>query len=247
MPFTELIVDLDEEIFLWINSFHSKSIDMFMFWISTRIIWVPLYLTMLYAVFLSYGWRTMLLMGIMVGIAVAASDQVSASVLRPIFERYRPANLEDDLSPLVHIVDGYRGGKYGFPSCHAANTFAAATLTSRLFKRHVFSIFVFMWAILICYSRIYLGVHFPGDLILGALIGSFFGTFCYAMAQVALRIVYKNSHADIRRRMIATYRRGSQMIVSRVFNHEIRWRPTYIPITTGILTLIITFIATVRF
>lgn len=126
----ELIIQADEQILLWVNSHHSAYWDYFMYAISGRLIWVPLYAAMLYAIFLSYGWRTMLLMGLITALAVTAADQICATVLRPVFQRMRPANLDNPISALVHIVDGYRGGRFGFPSCHAANTFAVAVLNS---------------------------------------------------------------------------------------------------------------------
>ena len=86
-------------------------------------------------------------------------------------------NLDNPLSAMVHVVDGYRGGSYGFPSCHAANSFAFAAAVALIVRSRRCSLFVFGWAVLNSYSRIYLGVHYPGDLFCGAVIGIIAGAF----------------------------------------------------------------------
>lgn len=102
-----------------------------------------------------------------------------SSVIRPVVARLRPANLENPIVDMVYIVNGYRGGSYGFPSCHAANSFGLAMYVIFLCRKRWLSFFIVAWAILNCYTRIYLGVHYPGDLIVGAIIGGFGGwLFC---------------------------------------------------------------------
>ena len=105
-----------------------------------------------------------------------------ATLIRPEVCRLRPSNPENPLSEMVHIVGGYRGGSYGFPSCHAANSFALASFLTLLFANRKLSLFIFAWAVLNSYSRVYLGVHYPGDLLVGAIIGTAAGL---AMAFVA--------------------------------------------------------------
>ncbi|MDE6794825.1 MAG: phosphatase PAP2 family protein, partial [Muribaculaceae bacterium] len=183
----DYLIDLDTNVFLWFNSSHSPFWDVVMKMASGKIIWVGLYLALIYAIWRAYGWRTTLVMVLAAGAAVALADQISASLLRPIFERMRPANPDNPISPLVHIVDGYRAGRYGFPSSHAANTFAVATLMSLLFKQPRFTIAIFLWALLNCYSRIYLGVHYPGDLLFGMTIGLIIGWIIYGVARWILR------------------------------------------------------------
>lgn len=101
----------------------------------------------------------------------------------------RPSNPENPLSEMVHIVGGYRGGSYGFPSCHAANSFALASFLILLFANRKLSLFIFVWAVLNSYSRVYLGVHYPGDLLVGAIIGTAAGlAMAFAAGYVADRV-----------------------------------------------------------
>lgn len=100
-----------------------------------------------------------------------------------------PSNPENPLSEMVHIVGGYRGGSYGFPSCHAANSFALASFLILLFANRKLSLFIFAWAVLNSYSRVYLGVHYPGDLLVGAIIGTAAGlAMAFAAGYVADRV-----------------------------------------------------------
>lgn len=100
-----------------------------------------------------------------------------------------PSNPENPLSEMVHIVGGYRGGSYGFPSCHAANSFALASFLTLLFANRKLSLFIFAWAVLNSYSRVYLGVHYPGDLLVGAIIGTAVGlAMAFAAGYVADRV-----------------------------------------------------------
>ena len=152
------LVNIDTNIFLSINRMHSPFFDYFMSTYSGKWIWVPMYEVALFCL-------------IAVALVITLADQTGATLIRPYVGRLRPANLENPISDMVHIVNGYRGGSYGFPSCHAANTFGLAFFISFLFRKRWLTVFFMGWALLTCYSRIYLGVHYPGDLLVGALIG----------------------------------------------------------------------------
>ena len=176
------LIGIDTDVFLWLNSMHNPFWDIFMKIATGRFIWIGLYLSIIYALWRAYGWKGMLVVFCLCCLAVACADQITASLLRPYFERLRPANLDNPISMMVHVVDGYRGGRFGFPSSHAANTFAVATMLSLVFRRSRFTIAIFAWALLNCYSRIYLGLHYPGDLIVGIFIGLFCGLILYFVA-----------------------------------------------------------------
>ncbi|MCM1110335.1 MAG: phosphatase PAP2 family protein [Clostridium sp.] len=175
----ELLNTIDTEIFLFFNGLHTGFSDSFMKAFSGRFIWIPMYATLLVMVLKAFPLRKAAVIVVGVAAAIALTDQTCASLIRPFFERLRPSNLANPLSELTHIVDGYRGGAYGFPSCHAANSFALATFMSLIFRLRKFNPAIFSWAFLNSYSRICLGVHYPGDLLVGALVGAFFGWLCY--------------------------------------------------------------------
>ena len=170
---------LDTEIFLFFNGLNHDIVDPFMATVSGRWIWVPMYLAIAACVVWRYGWKRGVIVIAAACVAVGVADFVCASVIRPVIGRLRPANIENPISYMVHVVNDYRGGRFGFPSCHAANTFALAVFTALQFRVRRYSVFIFVWTALLCYSRIYLGVHYPGDILAGAVVGSAAATALY--------------------------------------------------------------------
>lgn len=167
--------DIDTQVFLALNGLHLPYLDTFMMLFSGKWIWIPMYASILFVIARNYRWKQPIAIAVCIALAITAADQVCASLIRPEVCRLRPANPENELSSLVHIVDGYRGGSYSFPSCHAANSFALAAFVATLFANRRLNIAIFAWAVVNSYSRIYLGVHYPGDLIVGAIIGGIAG------------------------------------------------------------------------
>lgn len=175
----ETLQNIDTQVFLALNSLRFASLDKFILSFSGQWIWVPMYIAIAWMMVVRYGWRKGIILIAVVGAAVGCSDFFCASVIRPAVERLRPANPDNPVSEFVYIVNGYRGGRYGFPSCHAANTFCLALISSLLMRRRAYTLFIFAWAVLQCYSRIYLGVHYPGDLLVGAAVGTAFAMLVY--------------------------------------------------------------------
>lgn len=159
----------DTELFLWLNRLHTPLMDVAMYWITDRLFWVPFYALIIFFLVRQFRWRGvwMVLAAI---VAVGLADQVASSLFKPYFARFRPCH-NPDIDQMVHLVRGC-GGKYGFVSSHSSTTFALATLLWLLLRgqiRYVYLLFV--WAFLVSYSRIYVGVHYPLDLAGGAAMG----------------------------------------------------------------------------
>jgi len=182
----EYLHHIDGQILLAINSMHAQWADDPMALLSSRLIWLPLYASLLYVMLRRFSWQKVVIFSLAIMLVVAIADQTCASMIRPVVHRLRPSNLENPLSTYVHIVDNYRGGSYGFPSCHAANTMGVALLCSLLFANRRITIPMFSWAVVNCYSRLYLGVHYPGDIIVGTCTGCLVALAVFALTRLAI-------------------------------------------------------------
>lgn len=182
----EQLNKVDTDIFLYLNGLHSPFFDFIMFWVSSATIWIPLYLFFIFIIYRTYPKKWWVyIIGLI--IAVGLADLASVNLFKNVFQRLRPCH-DPDISNLVHIVRDHCGGKYSFVSSHAANMFSIATFMSlALFKKYKYAwTLLFFWASLIGYSRIYLGVHYPGDIIGGAALGaSVAGVFYYLTTRTA--------------------------------------------------------------
>jgi undecaprenyl-diphosphatase len=168
----------DQQLFLFINSANSPLLDQVMHTVSGKLIWVPLYLSILIFFGVKYK-RKFLIILIFIIIAATFADQ-SSVIVKNIVHRLRPCH-EPSLIAIVHLVNGECGGIYGFVSSHAVNSFDVALLSLSFIRKRWYSISIILWAGVICYSRVYLGVHYPGDVICGALLGSFIGWGIYRL------------------------------------------------------------------
>lgn len=188
----EALQQLDQNLLLFLNGLHAPFWDNFMWLFSGKWIWVPMYATILYILLKNYPWKTALLTVVAIALTITFADQVCATLIRPLCERMRPSNPNNPISEFVHILHGKRGGRYGFPSCHAANSFGLAFFCLLYFKRKSLSAFLIAWATVNSYSRIYLGVHYPGDLLVGMLVGLCGALLIYS----ALRFLLRRMNAD---------------------------------------------------
>lgn len=176
---------LDTNMLIWLNSFHSPFWDQFMILITGKAIWIPFYLLIALAIYRNFG-RAWWIILLSIGCTIACADLFASSLLKPGIERLRPCHVET-LQEILHMPAGC-GGKFGFISSHSSNTFALATFLFLLFRnRYRYIGLLFIWATAISYSRVYLAVHYPGDIIAGMISGSLWAALFYYICKVAVR------------------------------------------------------------
>jgi undecaprenyl-diphosphatase len=171
-----MLESFDHQLFLVINSCNSPFFDRVMHAISGKLIWAPLYLAILIYLGIRYK-RNFFIILIFIVLAITLSDQLSV-LLKNLTHRLRPCH-EPTLSGMVHMVNSDCGGMFSFVSSHASNSFNIALLSLCLIKKRWFSICIIIWAVVIGYSRIYLGVHYPGDVLGGFILGGTIGWTMY--------------------------------------------------------------------
>ena len=138
----EFLNQIDTSVFLFFNGMHTPFLDRFMMLFTGRFIWIPMYAAILIVLLRTHGVKSAGIYVLAIALAITLTDQTCATFIRPMVERLRPSNLENPLSALTIVVDDYRGGSYGFPSCHSANSFALATFMAFLFPRRRMLMFI---------------------------------------------------------------------------------------------------------
>lgn len=189
----EKIISLDTELFLFLNGLHNPFMDKVMWITSATATWIPLYALVLFFVFKQLKWKGLLTFLFLVLVVVFA-DQISVHWFKFVFQRLRPCH-NPQIADFVHTVNGKCGGKFGFVSSHAANTFAFAAFSSFFFAKKKYSWFIFVWAAFVSYSRIYLGVHYPGDILGGAVLGFLIGIVLYFVYGFAFKKLFSGAIA----------------------------------------------------
>lgn len=170
----------DKELLLSLNGSDSLFWDGFMWVATSTVVWLPVAVMLLYIIIKNNKLQETLLIIVLIALVITLADQIASGICKPFFARYRPTQ-DPDIMYMVDIVNGYRGGRYGFISSHAANTFAVAVFLSLLIRKHSLTFMLLLWAMLNSYSRIYLGVHYPGDILFGTLEGCAVGYLVYLL------------------------------------------------------------------
>ena len=184
----EELKQIDQSLLLFLNSFHNGFWDKAVTLFTSIEIWIPFYMLIIYVIIKTYK-RNSIYILILIALSIVVSDQFSGLIKNTV-QRWRPTQ-DPILGSLVHNVYN-RGGAYGFFSAHAANTFTMAIITAKLFKNQIYTILIFTWAILVSYTRIYIGLHYPGDIFTGWIWGILAGLAFYQL-MVFLQKRYFNS------------------------------------------------------
>lgn len=176
----EQILEWDKDLFLYLNNLGSPKWDAFWNIITTKWYSIPVYVLLLYLLFKKVGWKSTVMALILTAILITCTDQL-ANIFKHGFERLRPCRQEGVMEKSRFVAE--RCGSFGFFSAHAANAMAIAIFIGSILSKYFKYSFplLLIWVFLVSYSRIYLGVHYPGDIITGIIIGGILGLIAYRL------------------------------------------------------------------
>ncbi len=185
MPTIEQLLQWDQELFLYLNNLGTPTWDWFWIFITHKFAAIPMYAYLLYLLYKNYNLKTLGITLVFIALLITATDQL-ANVFKDAFARPRPCK-EDFIAQGRFLMDYC--GKYGYFSAHAASSTALAIFLGNILKKWYKLAFplLFIWAMLVSYSRIYVGKHYPGDVITGILIGSIIGFLFYKLHQISIK------------------------------------------------------------
>jgi len=175
----ETLIDFDRWLLLAVNGSESLYLDGVVQTLTNAVTWIPLYIALFYLVVKNNATMSKILF--IVGCAALCylfAGAVDDGIVKPLVARWRPTH-DPVIGWHVDVVNGYRGGRYGFFSAHASNTFSIAIFFSLLTRSRLLATILILWSLINCWTRLYLGVHFPGDILCGLLWGGGVGTLVY--------------------------------------------------------------------
>ncbi|WDT67348.1 phosphatase PAP2 family protein [Cloacibacterium sp. TD35] len=180
----EIILE-DKQAMIFLNNLGSSTFDPFWILVSEKWFWIPLYVIFLYFLYKNFNKKSLFYILLFVALGITASDQI-ANIFKFGFERLRPCH-DPSLEGLLREVKC--GGKFGFYSAHSSNSFFVATYLTILLGKKIKQLpyFLYVWAAVVAYSRVYLGMHFPGDIIVGAIMGILLALFFGTLAKKVIR------------------------------------------------------------
>ncbi len=186
----DLLRETDQQLFVWLNGLHSPIMDQIMYWVTFKFTWIPLYIFLIFTTVKAERRKSFAIL-ITVVAAVVIADKITSGVMKPYFMRLRPCH-DPSLKGILHSV-GNCGGIYGFASSHASTSFALSISWFLLLKNRVnYMGWLLLWAALYSYSRVYVGVHYPGDIVTGAVVGLLTGLGCVYLYHTFLKKYYHN-------------------------------------------------------
>ena len=174
------LVDIDKQVMLALNGSNSLYMDGVMKIYTTTVVWIPVALVLLFVVLKNNSPRVALFSVLAVTLTFVATDQVSSHLIKPLVARLRPCQ-DPTFMHLIDTFNNYRSGGYSFTSSHACNSFGLFAIISLTIRNRALSLSLLLWAVLNSFSRIYLGVHFPGDILCGSILGCVIGTVMYLL------------------------------------------------------------------
>ncbi len=177
------LIHIDTELFLFFNGLHHPFFDTVMYWVSHKFFWVPFYGFLVFLLYRFYGAKKGTILTLLILVTFALTNTLSVEAFKNVFERPRPCHNELIMEQ-THLINNHCGGKWGFVSSHASNVFGLATLIFLFLEKKIkrIGLGMFLWAGAVSYSRIYLGVHYPLDIICGGLLGVSLSLLVYVSA-----------------------------------------------------------------